>query len=236
MRLNKFLAHCGVASRRKSDDIIQQGRVRINGETVDEPGREVDPDTDTVEVDGEDQTLEELVYYRYHKPVGQASTLSDPHIEWTLEPIVDEIEQRVFPVGRLDQDSRGLLLLTNDGDLTHVLSHPRYGIEKTYRVTVDREPPGNFLQCLREGELELDGESTMPVRVDVKDDTHFELKLKEGRNRQIRRMFELSGIEVTDLYRTAIGPVNVFGLPEEECEALSEKWIEALRGRVPEDE
>ena len=232
MRLNKYLAHCGAGSRRQCDTYIRRGRVQVNGTVRVEPGLDVDPREDVVLFDGELQQLEKHVYFRYYKPPGQASTLSDPHIDETLEGVVDSISQRVYPVGRLDQDSRGLLLLTNDGDLSHKLTHPSGGVAKTYEVELDRKPKPAVLQIFKKKGVHLEGRQTMPVEINRCEGKKLQLELKEGRNRQIRRMFDKFNYEVVDLLRTSIGPLELNGLEPGELEELDEQSVEKLREEV----
>ncbi len=232
MRLNKYLAHCGAGSRRQCDTYIRRGRVQVNGTVRVRPGLDVDPRRDVVLFDGEIQQLEEHVYFRYYKPVGQATTLSDPHIENTLEEVVDSISQRVYPAGRLDQDSGGLLLLTNDGDLNHKLTHPSGGVAKTYEVELDREPGPSVLQIMRKKGVHLEGRQTRPVKFNKIEGKNLEMELKEGRNRQIRRMFKKFNYEVIDLLRTSIGPLGLEGLKPGQLEELDEESVEKLREEV----
>lgn len=232
MRLNKYLARCGVGSRRKCDDVIESGRVSVNDVPVFEPGERVDPDEDTVTVDGDPVMPETQVYYRYHKPVGQATTLSDPHIENTLESVVDSIEERVYPVGRLDMDSRGLLILTNDGQLKHKLSHPKFGVEKTYEVTLDKPPSTATLSIMQTKGVHLEGHRTIPADIERLDDTLLEMKLSEGRNRQIRRMFDKFDYEVEDIFRTSVGPIELGELEPGECQPFSEEQISTVKEDV----
>jgi pseudouridine synthase len=201
----------------------------VNGEVVDHPGHQVEPGEDEVRVQGNPVSLENKVYFRYHKPVGQASTTEDPNIENTLEPVVDPIEQRVYPVGRLDQDSRGLLLLTNDGDLTHVISHPKHEITKEYKITLDQPPQDEDLDQLRSGGISLDGRPVHPEEITVTGRRDVRIQLVEGRNRQIRRMFDRIGYTVRDLFRTRIGPITLDGLPEGELEELTSEDVDRLK-------
>jgi 23S rRNA pseudouridine2605 synthase len=228
MRLNKFLAHAGVDSRRNCDDHIFDGKVTINGEVVDHPGHQVDPEKDDVRFKGELVSLENKVYYRYHKPVGQASTTEDPNIDNTLEDVVNQVDHRIYPVGRLDQDSRGLLLLTNDGDLTHVISHPSHGITKEYEVMLNRPVQEEDLNRLRSGQIELDGRAVHPEEIITTGERKVSIKLIEGRNRQIRRMFDRVGYDVDDLYRIRIGPITINGIPEGKLEKLSSEKVNEL--------
>ncbi len=230
MRLNKFLAHAGVDSRRNCDDHIFNGKVIVNGETVDHPGHQVDPESDNVRFEGEPVVLENHVYYRYHKPVGQASTTEDPNIENTLEEVVKPIDERIYPVGRLDQNSRGLLLLTNDGDLTHVISHPKHEITKEYEVTVDQPLRDEELNRLRSGGVSLDGRPVHPEEITQTGRRDIRIQLVEGRNRQIRRMFDRVGYTVRDLFRTRIGPITIDGLSEGELKELTPEDVDELKG------
>lgn len=234
MRLNKYLAHAGVDSRRGCDEHIFDGKVTVNGEVVDHPGHRVDPDEDDVCFEGEPVSLETEVYYRYHKPVGQASTTEDPHIENTLEDVVGQVDQRIYPVGRLDQDSRGLLLLTNDGDLTHVISHPKHGITKEYSVTLDRAVQQEDLERLRAGEIVLDDRPVQPEDITQIGKRDVRIQLVEGRNRQIRRMFDKVGYTVRDLFRTRIGPVTIEDLSEGQLEELDADDVDELMGLLDE--
>ncbi|MFP4687202.1 MAG: pseudouridine synthase [bacterium] len=228
MRLNKYLAHCGVDSRRNCDQYVQRGRVQVNGEIEVNPARRVEPG-DVVLFDGEQQKLEKHVYYKYHKPVGQASTLDDPHIKNTLEKVVAEVSQRIYPVGRLDADSRGLLLLTNDGNLSHRLSHPRYGIAKTYCIELHEEPTPAVLKIMSTRGVHLDGRQTMPLEVVSRAGKNLTVKLREGRNRQLRRMFEKFDYEIVDLLRTAIGPLELGDMRPGELKELDEETLEKIR-------
>jgi len=229
VRLNKYLAHAGVDSRRNCDEHIFEGKVTVNGKMVDHPGHQVEPGDDDVRFEVDPVVLENKVYFRYHKPVGQASTTEDPNIENTLEPVVKPIDQRVYPVGRLDQDSRGLLLLTNVGDLTHVISHPKHEITKEYEITLDRPPQDEDLNQLRSGGVSLDGRPVHPEEITVTGRLDLRIQLVEGRNRQIRRMFDRIGYTVRDLFRTRIGPITIEGLPEGELEELSPDTVDRLK-------
>lgn len=238
MRLNKFLAHCGVGSRRKCDQYVRRGRVEVNGHVVVDPATDVDPDRDVVLFEGEYQELERKVYYRYYKPAGQATTLSDPNIEWTLEPQVEDLDERVYPVGRLDRDSRGLILLTNDGEMSHRISHPSHGVEKTYRVEFDRSPSPGVLKIMSDKGVHIEGKQTIPAEIkrDEESDTRLEITLVEGRNRQIRRMFDRFDYRVVDLLRTRVGPITLQGLETGQREPLDETAREELRKVVFDDE
>jgi 23S rRNA pseudouridine2605 synthase len=204
-RLQKVLARTGFGSRRVCENLIAAGRVRVNGEVA-VLGRRVDPDHDRVEVDGAGVGVRAgLVHYLLNKPRGVVSTASDPQGRTTVVQLVPA-EPRVFPVGRLDTDTEGLLLLTNDGELTHRLTHPSFGVEKEYLAEVDGSPSPAALRQLREGVV-LDDGPTAPARVAAVPPRALRLVIHEGRNRQVRRMCEAVGLPVVRLVRTRIGPL-----------------------------
>jgi 23S rRNA pseudouridine2605 synthase len=229
MRLAKYLAHAGVASRRASEQIIAAGRVRVRGQVVTDPARDVD-DTVEVTVDGVAITAAETprLVYALNKPPGVVSTARDPQGRPTVVDYVNDNE-RLYPVGRLDVDTTGLILLTNDGELANRLTHPRYGVEKTYRVKVVKPPvKPQALELLRNG-VQLDDGMTAPARVRrVKADT-IEITIREGRNRQVRRMIEAVGHRVHSLQRVAFGPLRLGGLPEGQHRRLNPRELESLR-------
>lgn len=211
MRLAKYLASAGVASRRASEDIIRAGRVRVDGATITDPGLDVGSAAE-VTVDGATvPTAPERVVYALNKPSGVLSTASDPQGRPTVVELVRE-PARLYPVGRLDSDTTGLILLTNDGELAHRLTHPRFEVEKTYRAVVANPPVREgALQRLREG-VQLEDGPTAPARVKrVKADT-LELVLHEGRKRQVRRMCEQVGHPVRRLERIRLGPLALGAL------------------------
>jgi 23S rRNA pseudouridine2605 synthase len=209
-RLQKVLARAGLGSRRVCEELIADGRVTVNGEVA-QLGRRIDPERDAVALDGVPVIVrDDLVYYLLNKPTGYVSTASDPEGRPTVVDLVPETP-RVFPVGRLDYDTEGLLLLTNDGDLTHLLTHPSFGVVKTYLAEVEGEPTPAAVRALREG-VELDDGRTAPARVKVVQrrgaTSAVELGIHEGRNRQVRRMCEAVGHPVVRLVRTRIGPLR----------------------------
>jgi 23S rRNA pseudouridine2605 synthase len=202
-RLQKVLARTGVGSRRVCEDLIVDGRVTVNGE-VPVLGRRVDIAVDVIELDGVPLPVRPgLVHYLVNKPVGVVSTADDTHGRPTVVGLVPA-EPRVFPVGRLDMDSEGLIIVTNDGELTHRLTHPSYGVAKEYLVQVEGEPSAGEVRRLREG-VELEDGMTAPARVAVVAPTLLRMVIHEGRNRQIRRMCDLVGHPVERLVRTRIG-------------------------------
>jgi len=220
IRIAKYLAAGGAGSRRKCEEFIAQGRVRVNGIVVTSPGDRVDPNVDRVELDGSPVGLTGARQtIMFHKPPGYVTTCSDPQGRpIVLDLLPDSLRhQGFFPVGRLDKDTEGLLLLTNDGDLAYRLTHPRFGVEKTYRVTVRGLVSDGDLARLESG-VDLGGKITAPARVQRvrrgKDRTSFDLVLHEGRKRQIRRMVRAVGHRVARLVRTRLGPLRLGELPQ----------------------
>jgi len=236
-RLNKFLARCGVASRRGADELIAAGRVSVNGKRVDEAGVRIDPERDRVEVDGKPVQPERRVFVlMLNKPRGVVSTLKDPHAAETLKPWLERYPERLYPIGRLDRDSEGLLLLTNDGQLANLLTHPRYHLEKEYRVSVEGILSENKARRLHEGVMLGDG-MTLPAQVkaiDVSEGrTRFTLVLRAGRNRQIRRICEAVDLRVIRLVRLRVGPLVLSRLRAGEIRELTDKEIHQLRSAKP---
>ena len=241
-RLQKVLARAGLGSRRVCEEFIAEGRVTVNGDTA-VLGRRVDVGRDAVALDGVPVVVrDDLVYYLLNKPAGYVSTASDPEGRPTVVDLVPSTP-RVFPVGRLDYDTEGLLLLTNDGDLTHLLTHPRFGVVKTYLAEVEGEPAPSTVRALREG-VELDDGLTAPARVTVVQTrgatTAIELGIHEGRNRQVRRMCEAVGHPVVRLVRTRIGPLRDGSLKPGTWRALTQAEVrrlyEAASANEPADE
>jgi 23S rRNA pseudouridine2605 synthase len=227
VRLNAFLARAGVASRRKADELIKAGRVLVNGE----PGQlnTFVAARDRVEVDGRVVGLQPLTCVLLHKPAGVVTTASDPQGRPTVVELVGH-EVRVVPVGRLDADTTGALLLTNDGDLAHRLAHPRYEVEKVYEAEVEGEPSDEALRLLAEG-VELEDGLTAPARVRRLGPSLVELSIHEGRNRQVRRMLEAVGHPVRRLHRSRYAALTVDGLEPSEWRELQASEIEILTRR-----
>ena len=225
VRLNRYLASAGVGSRRAVDELIRAGRVTVNGE-VGELGAAVG-DGDVVAVDGRTVAPQELAYLMLHKPSGVVTTASDPQRRRTVVDLV-ESPQRVYPVGRLDRDTTGLLLLTNDGELANRLAHPRQGVDKTYVVEVEGDPPPEAIRRLAEG-VELDDGPTAPARAQRLGAGRLELVIHEGRNRQVRRMCEAVGHPVRRLHRTAYGPLELDTLAPGSWRPLTAEEVAALR-------
>ena len=231
-RLQKVLAHAGLGSRRGCEQLILQGRVAINGEVIRLLGTKVDPSSARITVDGEPIKLESMVYYAVNKPKGYVSTNSDPSGRPRVVDLLPEIPERVYTVGRLDEASTGLLLLTNDGDLANRLAHPRYGVEKLYRALVAGLPTPEMLAKLTEGVWLSDGKvRAKRARIVSRQGqaTMLELVLAEGKKREIRRMLSKLGHKVMSLNRIAVGPISLKGLSAGECRSLSRHEIELLR-------
>jgi len=227
VRLVKFLAHAGVASRRAAEGLIAEGRVTVGGEVVTNPATDVDAES-AVAVDGRPVEPEPREVHALNKPPGVVSTARDTHGRPTVVELVRS-RRRLYPVGRLDADSTGLILLTNDGELADLLTHPRYGVQKVYRARVQ---PGRLspraLKALREGVV-LDDGQTAPARVRQVAPGVVEIALREGRKRQVRRMCKAVGHRVVELERVAFGPLGLRGLERGRSRRLKDAEIERLR-------
>jgi 23S rRNA pseudouridine2605 synthase len=227
VRLVKFLAHAGVASRRAAELLIAEGRVTVGREVVTNPATDVDS-TSAVAVDGELVALEPREVHALNKPAGVVSTARDTHGRPTVVELVRST-RRLYPVGRLDADSTGLILLTNDGELADLLTHPRYGVEKVYRARIQ---PGRLspraLKALREG-VQLDDGPTAPARVRQVAPGLVEIAVREGRKRQVRRMCEAVGHRVVELQRVAFGPLGLRGLEPGRSRRLKDAEVDRLR-------
>lgn len=234
MRLQKFLARAGVASRRGSEDLMTAGRVAVNSETVTSLGTKVDPLVDVVTVDGVRVSLEQgCVYVALNKPKGYVTTMSDPQGRATVAQLVPVSEHPgLFPVGRLDADTTGLLLFTTDGEMSHRLLHPAHKVPKVYVATVDGVPDERDLDSLRRG-IELDDGPTAPASARIVSDSRVssvvELIITEGRKRQVRRMFSALAHPVIELHRTQVGPVVLSGIDLGEWRYLDSGEVLALR-------
>ena len=233
VRLQKYLASCGLASRRGAEEIIKQGRVTVNGEKVTQMGVQIDEDFDEVAVDQKPVRLEnKKMYIMLNKPVGFVTTVSDDKGRPTVMDLVSDISVRIYPVGRLDYDTEGLLLLTNDGDLTYKLTHPKNNISKTYVAEVTGSINMDTLTRLRRG-VEIDGVKTSPAQIEVigatQLGTKLEITIHEGRNRQVRKMFEACGCIVKRLERTKEAGLNLGHLPRGKWRKLSESEVNMLR-------
>jgi 23S rRNA pseudouridine2605 synthase len=225
LRLNAWLARAGVASRRGADELIKSGRVTVNGE----PGQlnTFVQKHDVVRLDGEELQKQQLAYVLLNKPAGVVTTARDPQGRTTVVDIVD-LPVRVVPVGRLDADTTGALLLTNDGELSHRLAHPRYEVDKVYEVETWAQPTDADLERLRRG-VELEDGPTRPAEVRRIDGARIELTIHEGRNRQVKRMLEAVGHRVKRLHRSRYGPLEVGGLEPGAWRELEPSEVESLR-------
>lgn len=234
-RLQKVLARAGIASRRHSEALIKAGRVSVNAMVTRELGIRVDPARDRILVDGKPIRAEKPVYLALYKPRGCVTTTSDPQHRRKVTDLLGDLPQRVYPVGRLDYDSEGLLLLTNDGDLSYALTHPKFQVPKTYQVQVTGRPSPQTVDRLRQG-IVLDDGPTMPATVKVlrsrDDKTLLEMTIHEGRNRLIRRMWEAVDHPVIRLKRTRIGTLRLRGLKPGSYRMLTEREVAALRQLV----
>jgi 23S rRNA pseudouridine2605 synthase len=225
VRLNAYLARAGVASRRKADELIKGGRVTVNGE----PGQlnTFVGGRDRVEVDGRPVAPQRLAYVLLHKPTGVVTTARDPHGRRTVVELVD-LSERVVPVGRLDADTTGALLLTNDGELAHRLAHPRYGVEKTYAVEVEGSPSDEALRALAEG-VELEDGRTAPARARRLAPSRVELVIHEGRKHQVKRMLEAVGHPVVRLHRSAYAGISADDLEPGAWRELNDEEVARLK-------
>ncbi len=234
IRLNRFLALSGAGSRRACDEIIRSGRVFVDGQLCDQPGLSVDPKKQTVSLDGKKLRPEESRVYILNKPNGVLSTVKDPHGGQTVLDLAraQGVTLRVYPVGRLDKKSRGLILLSNDGDLSLRLLHPRYDVEKVYRVRINLPITKSQMWKFSGGLLLSDGKTRPSSIRPLKTRATYEVRLREGRKRQIRRMFEVMNRRVIDLERVAIGPLKLGRLPEGKLRELNLSELRALKEAV----
>ena len=237
VRLQKFLSGAGVASRRRAEDLIRAGRVRVRGKVVTEPGVKVDPDSDPVEVDGRRVRRQPPVWVALHKPAGFVSARSDPQGRRTIYDLLPDRLRGLFHVGRLDLDSEGLLLLTNDGDVAHRLLHPSFAIDREYEVEVDGDIPDELLRRLLRG-VRLEDGLARAVAVQRLSDaltggSRVRVTLREGRKREVRRMFKAIGHPVRRLVRVRYGPIRLGSLEPGRWRRLTEREVAALSASRP---
>jgi 23S rRNA pseudouridine2605 synthase len=237
-RLQKILSRAGLASRREAEKWILEGRVSVNGAVIRQLGSQADPTRDSIKVDGKRvKPAGALLYFAFHKPPGIITTLNDPQKRPDLTQFIERLgmKQRVFPVGRLDFNSTGLLLLTNDGELARRVAHPRFGVKKIYRVKLSACPTESELAMLRKG-IRLEDGMTVPARARVveklKKNAWVEIEIHEGRKREIRRIFGALGYFVEKLVRVKVGPVSLGFLQPGELRPLSAAEITALKNAV----
>jgi pseudouridine synthase len=235
-RLQKVIANSGYTSRRKAEDLIVQGKVKVNGEIVKELGVKV-TSKDMIEVEGHILQKESKVYFLLYKPKGMVCTMHDEHNRSCVADLFSEIPERVYPVGRLDYDSTGLLMMTNDGEFANLMMHPRSHLEKAYEVTIDGLITGEQLHQLETGVF-LDGIKTLPCKIrvigkDLKHETTMlTMRIMEGKNRQIRRMFELVGYKVKRLHRYQYGCLDLKGLTPGTYRRIKPQEIKLLKHAV----
>ena len=235
VRLQKYIAMCGVASRRKAEELIEEGRVSVNGSKVTEQGVKIEIGADKVSVDGKPIKSKNKNYYiMLNKPVGYVSTANDQFDRPTVVDLVkkDLADVRIFPVGRLDYETEGLLLLTNDGDFTYKVTHPKFHMEKTYIATVKGGMTISGMNKLRNGVYIDDNFKTSPAKAEILDaydgHTFVKITIHEGKNRQVRKMFEAIGNTVVGLQRTSIGTVELGNLPLGRCRHLTSHEVNYL--------
>lgn len=235
-RLQLIIAEAGIASRRAAETLIKNGVVRVNGKMVSALGTKADPDLDQISVNG--KTLShhsQKRYFIFHKPFGVMTSLSDPHADKTIADYFSDIPERLYPAGRLDQDSTGLLLVSNDGDLVHKLTHPRFGIEKHYVVTIDKVLLPEEIRTLENG-IDLDEKQTAPCRIEIINQkmkqTQLLIILHEGKKRQIRRMIAKIGGKVLRLHRNQYGPLTIGNLKPGARKELTALEIARLKKAV----
>lgn len=232
MRLQKYLAEAQVASRRRAEEIILEGRVKVNGEIVAQLGTKVESDSDVIEVDNKIVKIcEKMVYIVLNKPEGCVTTVKDQFDRKSVLDYLADINERIYPVGRLDYDTSGLLILTNDGDLTYKLTHPKHNVEKTYVAKVDREPDAEDMLRFEQG-IEIDGRKTAPAKIKIiKKDrlTTLEIKIHEGRNRQVRKMCAAINCNVIKLERVAVGKLTMGKVEKGKYRTLSDDEVKYLK-------
>lgn len=236
-RLQKVLAEAGVASRRKCEELIAAGRVEVNDQVVTTLGVKVDPSQDFIKVDGRPIRRQSKVYVIFNKPKGVITSAQDPEGRKTVTEFFKNMKERIYPIGRLDYDTEGLLLLTNDGDFAHLLTHPKHHVPRTYLATVKGIPHGTQLDKLRSG-IELDDGVTSPAEVEYQDvdmdkkEAVIKITIYEGRNRQVRRMFDAIHHPVVKLKRIQFGPLQLSGLPRGKFRHLTPQEVEELRNEA----
>lgn len=236
-RLQKILAQAGLASRRGAEQLILDGRVAVNGKIITQLGCKIDPEKDAVSFDGKTLSLENKLYLLLNKPAGYVTTLSDPQGRPIVSDLIRDVPARLFPVGRLDLDTEGALLMTNDGELGNHVLHPRYEVNKTYIATVHGFPARSRLANLEQG-IMLDGNKTYPAQIKVLDArkgaTRIEIIIHEGKKRQVRKMFQAIGHEVIHLQRTAYGQLQLGHLPIGKYRILCKNDLKKIfSGKIP---
>lgn len=230
MRINKYIAHSGYTSRRKADELIFKGKVKLNGQTIKEPGVQVHGN-DVVEIDGKVLSIEKKFYIKLYKPIGFITSNFDPYNEKDLNDLVD-IDKRFFAAGRLDKDSEGLLIITNDGEFTNNLIHPKFKLDKEYIVKVDSKLSKNQENEFENGLDIGNGEKTSDAKIEYLGNNVYKVIIHQGYNRQIRRMFKVLGKKVIALKRIKIGKISLSDLKEKEYRYFDSeelKFVEEIR-------
>ncbi len=227
IRLQAYLSKCGVCSRRKAEELIRGGKVKVNGKIEVEPYCRVSPDKDKVEVDGESVSVKDKVYLVFHKPAGVTTTKKDKFADKTIFDFLPRRLKHLHPVGRLDKDTSGLLILTNDGEVTYRLTHPKFRVGKTYNVFLDKAVKKSDVSVLSRG-IVLDGKKTSPCKIKIASSRKVNVVIYEGRKRQVRRMFFSLGYRVTRLFRTGEGFLKLSDLQEGRFRFLSKYEIARL--------
>lgn len=232
MRLQKYIAEAQIASRRKAEEMILKGRVSVNGKIITELGTKVESDSDVVMVDGKEiHICEKMVYIMLNKPEGCVTTVKDQFNRKSVMDYVSDVRERIYPVGRLDYETSGLLILTNDGELTYRLTHPKHNVEKTYIAEVDRKPDERDMERFRKG-IVIDGRKTAEAGIKIIREgklTVLEIKIREGRNRQVRKMCAAINCNVVKLKRIATGKLKLGELEKGKYRYLDEKEILYLK-------
>jgi len=233
-RLQKVLAEAGIASRRKCEELITAGRVQVNDQVVTTLGVKVDPGQDAIKVDGRPIRKQSKVYVLFNKPKGVITSAEDPEGRKTVTDFFKHLKERIYPVGRLDYETEGLLILTNDGEFAHLLTHPKHHVPRTYLATVKGVPHGTLLDKLSQG-IMLDDGMTAPAEVEYQDvspeknEAVIKITIYEGRNRQVRRMFDAIRHPVIKLKRVQFGPIQLTGVPRGKSRPLTAQEVNELR-------
>lgn len=233
MRLQKYIAHCGLASRRKAEELIADGKVKVNNKIVVELGAKIDPDKDIVKVNDKSIKKErKKIYIMLNKPVGFVTTMKDEKDRRIVTDLIDGIRERIYPVGRLDADTTGLLILTNDGDLTYKLTHPSNEVTKRYIAIVEGVPNRWEMEKFRRG-LVIDGKTTSEASIEIakryEDESILDISMHEGRNRQVKKMCEAINHPVKKLKRIGIGSLELGGLDLGNWRYLEDEEVEHLK-------
>lgn len=233
VRLQKYLAVCGIASRRKAEELITKGQVKVNGVVVTELGTKIDDKLDVVEFKGKEvKQVEDKVYIMLHKPYGYVTTVKDQFERPTVIDLLYNVKERVFPVGRLDYDTSGLILMTNDGDVAYKMTHPKHSVDKVYMAKLKSKPSDKALQMFRDG-LMIDGKKTSRAKIDIEANTteycYVKITITEGRNRQVRKMCDEIGSTVISLKRVGMGQLRLSNLAKGEYRHLTAKEIAYLK-------